>query len=336
MSHEEHLYKLVFKWEKEARSDRREAYPYVSTLDEVLFHGRIRFGDYEQFKEEGAFPLRLKAWLENLNNERQRKTLFKLLPHLLFIDQNQLKAFYRDAYRRIIVPWICGNDLTVNELLAADYEAQVQHRVREYRFLSITESFSFPIFNSVNNLVGFEKPIVIGEDIRVLDIHLNNQICQKGAIVFEDFVGTGKQARAVLKELRRQMQPQAKLIFIPLIALDIGVKRLRSLKDIEISPVLMLPSTSCLKNTALQSDPPVFKEIRSLIRTTAQRVLTSYGTHDDPPTNAFGYKNSGALLITAHNVPNNSLPIIHHRAPSWTPLFRRLHHKGKGSQDFLR
>jgi hypothetical protein len=332
----EHLYKTVHRWEQGGHLDRREAYPFMHTLNEILFHAGVRFEDYEQFKDEGPFPLRLKNWLENLASDRERKVLFKLLPSLIFIDRHQMKAFYRDAYRRLIIPWACQAELTASDMVSPDYDAQVRNRVSAYPFLSITESFSFPLFSNINNLAGLDKPIVIGENPKALSIHSDKLKHHKGAIVLEDFVGTGKQARDVLQELRKQIPTKSRLLFVPLIALDIGITAIRSLAGVETSPVLIIPSRACLKKSAGPNESPTFKELRPLVRSTAERVLAQNGDLDDPPSDAFGYKGCGALVVTAHNTPNNSLPLIHHRAPMWSPLFRRLHHKGQGSKDFLR
>jgi hypothetical protein len=47
---------------------------------------------------------------------------------------------------------------------------------------------------------------------------------------------------------------------------------------------------------------------------------------DDPPTHAFGFERCGSLVVTFHNTPNNTLPLIHHKSDRWEPLFRRIHH----------
>jgi hypothetical protein len=69
--------------------------------------------------------------------------------------------------------------------------------------------------------------------------------------------------------------------------------------------------------------------VRGIVKNTAQRVLKAEDEFDDPPTDPFGYEDSGELIVTCHNAPNNTLPLIHHKAPLWKPLFRRLHHKAQ-------
>jgi hypothetical protein len=154
-----------------------------------------------------------------------------------------------------------------------------------------------------------------------------------GLIIFEDFVGTGKQAGRVLTEIKHLVAPHWKVLFIPLLVLKKGLKTLtKALEEsgILVDPVWVVPSSSCLFEKPLHREPPDFKRIRALAKQTRRRVLEQYGSLDDPPSNPFGYKGSGALLVTCHNTPNNSLPLIHHRAPEWSPLFRRLHHSKEG------
>lgn len=122
-----YLYELVQKWEEEARVDPRDHYPFQSTLDEILFHAELRFVEYIQYRSEGEFSVRLKKWIDNVNNEREKKGLFKLLSRFIFIDRLQMLSLYRDAYRRIIVPWVSLGTLSARDILSSEYEKKSAH-----------------------------------------------------------------------------------------------------------------------------------------------------------------------------------------------------------------
>lgn len=328
MSARDALYQLVGKWEKQARTDQRDQYPYQTVLDELLFHSELRFKDYIQFRAEGEFPARLQSWLENFSDDTSRKALFKLLRWLVFIDRGQMLSLYRDAYRRIIIRWLFRGPLSADELLDPNYEANIISRLRQYQMFAITESFSFPDFTHINDLRGLPKPMILGEDKAQVEAK-KLSASARGAIVLEDFVGTGKQASGVIAQVQKLAAKEWELLFVPMVALEQGVKKLEEELNplgITIAPVMVIPRATCVPRAGTINEPREFRYIRSLVERTSGRVLERYGPDDDPPNDPFGYRDCGALVVTCHNAPNNSLPLIHHRAPQWNPLFRRIHH----------
>ncbi|MHB8653193.1 MAG: phosphoribosyltransferase-like protein [Terriglobia bacterium] len=331
-----YLYDIVMGWEAEARLDPSDSFPYLATLDEILFHAELRFYDYKQYQDEGSFSQRLLAWLENVTDDRQRKALFQVLPWILFVDALQMESLYRDGYRRVVVPWLCEGRLSGNEVLAEDLNAKLLSVMRRFCIMSITQSFSNPEFLHVNNLSSLPTPVILGDDPQKVAAALLPLRSAKvdGLIVLEDFVGTGDQARRVLLEIMRSGSSHWRILFVPLLILEKGLKALTEeskLKGISIRPVLVLPDARCLREEPGGKDHPDFKRIRALVQATSMKVLRPLRKElDDPPENAFGYKGSGAMVVTCHNTPNNTLPLIHHRAPEWAPLFRRIHHSKDG------
>lgn len=336
------LYRITKKWEKEARMDPRDSYYFQSILDEILFHADLRFNDYVPYRSEGEFPNRLKKWIDNVPNEKEKKLLFKLLYWITFIDKQQMQSLYRDAYRRIIVPWISLGTLSAEDMLSDEYSKKVLSILRQCLLLSITESFSFPDFLHVNDLAGLPRPHVLGEDkdrakaiLQTIfqKINKTSSANQKGIIVLEDFVGTGDTALKILIQIKSVIPYNWQLLFAPLIMLERGFSTLTSepsLSTVNIEPVLIVPKAACIPAKEMEGEPFETKHIRPLIRSTKKQVCERFNEFDDPAADPFGYKGSGALLVTCHNTPNNTLPAIHHRAPSWSPLFRRLHHSKDG------
>ncbi len=336
VSPRERLGQLVLHWEETARYNVRDSYPYLSALGEILFHADLRFYEYIQFQNEGEFATRLMRWLENVTGDREKQGLFRLLMHLTFIDQRQMRSLCREAYKRVVAPWITRDWSSPAEFLDEDYELHVRSQLSQYLLCSITESFNWDDFLQVNDLLGLRKPRVLSEDPRRISSALpKNFQSVKGLIVFEDFVGTGHQALGVLAQLRANTPNHLSILFTPLIILQGGLEMLNSaqeISDLTIEPIMVIPRDSCIQATCQQGEPQDFPYIRAVVTSTAQRVCRELHKQDDPPQDAFGYGGSGSLLVTKHNTPNNTLPLIHHRAPEWSPLFRRLHH----SEDSLR
>jgi len=297
-------------------------------LDEILFQADLRFREYVQFQETlGEFPVRLAEWLENAKPAIQKKALLKLANSLLFVDRSQSLSLCRDAYRRIIIRWV-SRKLTANDLLAPDYDSRVISALRRYSLLSITESFYFSDFRSVNNLIGLPKPIILGEKKKNIAPLLPIDADIDGLIILEDVVGTGDQARRVLTEVRRHARPDWTVLFVPLVMLEEASSKVYfpDWAKFDVVPVFLIPADDCLKQKPSTTEHGDFKHIRTLVSQTAKRVLEPFDEHDDPPDDPFGYKGCGALVVAHRNTPNNTLPLIHHLAPEWKPLFRRIHH----------
>lgn len=328
------LYKTVLQWEAEATASPADSYPFKALLDELLFHADLRYRDYLQYRGEGQFPTRLRNWLHNVVSEAQRKDMFRLLRWLVFIDQSQMRALYRDAYRRIIVPWLSFASFSPDSLLSSNYKLQLLGLLRQYRLLSITQSFSFTEFERINDLAGLPKANVLSEDPTKVSTNLpKREASVQGLILLEDFVGTGKQAGRVLKAVKAHSVEGWRILFVPLMILERGLSTLRDDTDLEgitIAPVIVVPTKACLQKRKVIGEPEEFRRLRALTKSTAAQVRRRLHAHDDPPAAAFGYGGCGALLVTSHNTPNNTLPMIHHRAPLWSPLFRRLHHSEDG------
>jgi hypothetical protein len=322
---------LINRWEQQGRN-HHDKFDYRGTLDEVSFHADLRYHEYAQFSAEGDFHARLWQWIGNLADEAQQRLLFQLLSKLLFIDRAQLRSLYKDAYRRIVTPWLCDDLFGPSAQLAADYASRVRDQLRRFALRSITPSFDFNEFLHVNDLIGLPKPIALGED----PIRARAQIPQvnsrtSGIVVLEDFVGTGHQAATVLKEVIAAAKQNCRMLFVPLVVLEDGADLIaREIAPVVFRPALVIPRSVGIPSSPEDGEPADVKAMRSLINVTGARVLERLSDEDDPPTNPFGYGGQGAMVVTSHNTPNNTLPLVHHRAPGWTPLFRRLHHSKDG------
>jgi hypothetical protein len=123
------LQRMMLDWDKQERKQReREPYGYRAALDELFFQADTRFCDFIQYQTEGEFPQRLYKWLHNVTDIRYQQGLFRLLRYLIFIDSSQLRAIYRDAYRRELIPWVLRGIQGAEIFLTSDFRA---HRPSE-------------------------------------------------------------------------------------------------------------------------------------------------------------------------------------------------------------
>jgi hypothetical protein len=321
------LYESVLAWEEEGRRDARDSYPYMSILLDIDFHATARFREYQQFTDQdGPFPARLIRWLDNAAGDPERKSLVKLLSQLSFVDSAQMKCLYRDGFRRLIVPWLLG-DQSIEGLLKPNRPQQILEAMARTTIFSITDSMNVAAFCQSNNILS-EKPIILGEDERVARTIVEQISPRKRLLILEDFVGSGRQARKILNVLRDCTSQDSDILFVPMIMLHSGVKGFADnhVDRVSIKPVQTIPLEDCITKEKRPGERDEHSAIRAVVNSTEVRVIASAGSIDDPPKNAFGYASSGAIIVTAHNVPNNTLPLIHHKNSAWQALFRRLHH----------
>ena len=132
------LYSKVRKWEASI-SDDRDYFPYKNLLDELCFQAELRYRDYQQYTEtDGLFLTRLNDWLNNVDSAKQQQALFKLLASLIFVDRGQMVALYRDAFRRIIVPWLDMATTQIDEMVSPDFIENRRAKLVRYQLASIT------------------------------------------------------------------------------------------------------------------------------------------------------------------------------------------------------
>jgi len=328
----EDLHRLIDSWEESL--DARDVLPYRTLLEEFFFHAELRYHDYLQFRGDGSLYGRLLDIMQQLGEVRLQKAFLEITAALTFIDRSQMLSLHRDAFRRVIAPWIQSGSLSAAQMLSPGYDTRLLSVLKSFSLFSITESFGFGDFLHVNDLSGVRRPRILGEDrsaVAPLIGRLSPK--SKGIIVLEDFVGTGTQATGVLLELVSNLPKSKRILFVPLIILEEGVQNLRTrlrAHGITIRPVLVIPQSACLQESPSKGEPNEYSRLRSLVKSTARRVMAPLDDLDDCPSCAFGYKGSGALVVTYYNTPNNTLPLIHHRAPNWIPLFRRVHHSKDG------
>ncbi len=336
MSNFESLYELCERWEDEDRKDLQGTNAFICLLRRIESHASLRYRDYGPFKEEsGDFLERLRKWICQINDERMMKAMLEFVPWIMYLDQREMRALYRDAFRRIIVPFfIPQHDLST--VLSENYEIDIRRKLRRIHFYSITESFNLKEFENVNSLTGLQKGVVLGEKLAGIAAQIERSKHNDAIVVVEDIVGTGNQAARVLGEVRGVLGEGVKILFVPLVALEAAVKSdspLQKISNLTVSAAAVISPRFCLTKDGHEHEPEIYKRMRSIVKLTETRVNEKFNAIDDPPANCFGYGGAGAVLVTHQNAPNNTLPLIHHEAPTWAALFRRLHHSYGGSNE---
>lgn len=313
------LYREIDQWGEQTHSILGEL-SAEEILDDLHFHSLLRFGDFSQFEElEGSYGLKLKNFLFNLSGHKDRAALLKLAEQISFIDHKQKDSLYREALRKQIIPWL--EDRIFADVSILSGPKHHEEWFQKSQFLSITESFDYPRFSQVNNLDGIRKPIIIGE---LKNIPQFSKKCEH-IIIQEDFVGTGNQALKAIDKILPTVPDQANILFCPSVILEGAIEYLKDQlkqRGVDFLYCFSVAKKGSVPENAQADENRWQRHLRKLVVNTADRVLET-GEKEKLAFKEFGYGELGALVVTPHNVPNNSLPLIFRKTSSWSPLFRR-------------
>jgi hypothetical protein len=329
MNVQQGLYAQCVRWQRSSTASKHSP-NFLALLRELEAHAHLRYSDYGPFSAaDQPFLSRLDAWISQLSKTSDKQAMLQLVRWIIYLDRREMESLYRDVFRRVIVPWLTLSDFSFEARLAPDYDQRLLERVQKFDFYSITESFQHKTFENINSLSGLRKPVVLGEKLRFVGDRVEASKQSAGVVILEDFVGSGRQAARVLKKVATTLGSGSRILFAPLVALEQARRKnsaLAKLNGVDIQPATVIPSRLCLSQVPHRDEPLLFKNVRTIASATRARVLERMSASDDPPDNPFGFEGAGALLVTHQNTPNNTLPLIHHKAPDWTPLFRRVHH----------
>lgn len=305
---------------------------FGAILAAIIFHARAR---YWQFTPTYGRPFlqTLADWLSNEGlTEDDKKTMLASVLHFQFVDRDDMLALYRAAFRGPIVRWLFDElDLDFGANRTTALEA-IRAALKETWFCGVTDSMDIAQFHHVNNLtIGEHRPpwrvlAKFGDGEKIRNYMQSSEL--RRIVLLEDFVGSGTQSKVPIAHAVRTFCPETPILFVPLIASHIAVKRLRdgfgTVRGFTFDPAFTLPLTVQLQETTTDGEPAIFGALRQTVANTFPRVREPNSLESKPLRHAFGFGKVGALLVMYTNCPNNTLPLVWHEAPRWRSLFQRV------------
>lgn len=309
------LHEIVDPWLREDDSDE-----LIRLRDQVEWLRRHLFDEYEP-EQYRRFDERLTDWLLNVDDEADRKSLFKLLGHLFFLGRQQFSALCRGAYSDVIARWLIEEeDIPLD---GGELHLRLEEAVASTWFGAVTDSMNLNTFIKANRLAGHD----VRAEWRTLERlgdpdAVRKHVADNGVrriVLLEDFVGSGEQMRSAVVWARAVL-PDIPILVVPLICCPEGATNgqlIATRYGIAFEPTLRLREELFLLPDAAPGEPEVFVEVRALIHRVADRL----GDWSDEP---FGHEQTGAIFAMFTNCPDNTLPIIHQQGARWNALFPRV------------
>jgi hypothetical protein len=284
------------------------------------------------------FQLYLLKWLENAETIEEKFLLLNSLSFFSFFNRDQCNALYLEALHGPILRWLI--EINNLDILDNDINDKINECVEPTFISAATDSTDISAMRHVCDLqINHTK--IWHSYINKYDSEeqKNGKIesCKndlhnwgyKQIVVLEDFIGTGKQSKAVIDFLGNF--PEWRIIFIPLIICpqgDIAItEHLRTKKYDHISyePISKMPWELILADDrpiGSKSPPLLLAKLKEYAREIHTRVI---GTESDGSAGYLGFKDTGALFAKYTNCPDNTLPLYHYKRNEehWSPLFPR-------------
>lgn len=302
---------------------------------QINFFANELFHDYQPTQSLAtSFKSRLENWLSNIIDENDRKTLFKILPHIFYIGNKEFNNLFRVAYNEILAKWLVDTDnIDFDDL--AEAKMQIDNSLRECWICPITDSFNINSFFKINNVPGNGwnewRPqwytIDRGNNLwnTYHDYIVENRI--KKLVLLEDFVGSGSQIEGVIEFVLSQ-GIDLEILLVPLINCPVGHQCFTDLETryprLTYGAVLK-PSGNCFITRLRADEEPVdFEQIRDLIQRCYLEVSNGIPESGmQKPYSPYGYRETGGLIVMYSNTPDNTIPSIHWNSDTWSPIFPR-------------
>lgn len=317
--------KKVFDWNQSSDNKFSELNRKINHLEKRLFY------DYEpNLGPKSNFLARLNMWLNNLEDDADQKALFELVPNLFYVGREEFSVLYREAYHTNFARWAI--EIANIDIYDENSRNALNAVVEETWFCPLTDSLRINQFYHVNTIPGkmdyrpdWRSLVMFGDDEKIKKYVLDNNI--KRIVLLEDFIGNGGQvSKAVSLAIR--LFPDMPLLIIPFIICPKGMKHAEELvsanPNVSISPVIAMPEHNFI-NEEIKGDSSEFcSQIFELAKKTYAKVSNSNIIEDNTdPYGPFGWRQTGGLIITYSNTPNNTLPLVHNLSDTWYPLFKR-------------
>ncbi len=320
--------KWVDEWAIEDSDDGyRKINGQINFLSDALFH------DYQPTQASAPdFFTRLEDWLRNVVDKKDKKNLFKLLPHLFYMGSKEFNSLYRMAYNEIIARWIIDVDnISLTDFTAA--KTDLDNALLNTWICPITDSMNINSFYHINNVPGEVdyRPqwYNSNQPWNTISDGLVNYINNNGVnklVLMEDFVGSGSQVEQTIVHAIN-LGLSIPILFIPLVICPDGVGRFNNLQaahaELTYKSTLEL-SDNCFVLPAVRTgEDNHFPNVRELVDRVYNLTSCGIAAGSVKPYSPFGFRQTGGLVVMHSNTPDNSLPVIHHESNSWSPIFKR-------------
>lgn len=320
-------------YDTESRVTQRRVL-YQSLVKEIRFHTSARFWQYAPtYSCAPDFTDRLTLWLTNpVVTSDGVKTMLNLVPHIQFVDRDDMLSLYRAAFTGPITRWLMDELRIGFSTNQVELDTSIKNGTETTWFCPVTDSMDIAQFHHINRIQGkSHRPTwrTLREfgSVDKIKSYMSTEGFKR-LVLLEDFVGSGVQSRGPIRFVIDNLCPSISVLFVPLIITERGcnvLKRLRRRSNaFQIDPVFVVPGHVNLSVEEQEFEPPLYPRLRELVEQTFDSVRQPLPPEVEVLQHSLGFNKLGAMVVLFSNCPNNTLPLIWHDSPEWAALFPRV------------
>lgn len=293
-----------------------------------------------QIWHENISELFVKQWLAQFTGrqadaDEEQKLMLRLVSRFMYFGKSEIEVLCRSLYaEHLIYPMVHEFRLENDDLKDAQL---IEDAIREQLQRTIIVAPGNPAESATHLLYSFRVANQLSPEMFVPSADLlnsdNDEYAHiKRVVIVDDLCATGGTAKRyhadVIQPLISQY-PGLKILYLTLFATARGLREASKLLETR-SAMLLDDSYVCFgpQSRYFTSNGASIKHSPDV--TTARAICRTYG-RELYRQHPLGYGNSQLLLGFAHNIPNNTLPVIWNRGPNqtWRPFIQR---RGKNRQ----
>jgi hypothetical protein len=308
--------------------------------ERIEFLRRVHFDQYlptlgsDQVTD---FETRLETWINHLPDDTDKQILFEFVPDIIFFGREEFGKLYQAALRGPITRWVI--DQTGLNFGSAGFDATLAEEVHKHTwYCSVSDSMQISDFCHANHIGGINyRPDLrtlgkFGDFNKILSFMRDHQdangsvVPLKRIVVLEDFIGSGTQlndAEVVINQLLAHPVP---VLLVPLIICPDGVTTIQRMFGanalFRFDPILQLHEELFINSRTSPPPNSLYGKMKNLVQLSYPLVVGNNAALPRP-YGAFGFSDTGALVVLYSNAPANTLPIVQHSSNTWWPLFPR-------------
>ncbi len=262
----------------------------------------------------------IRAWLDQFENNTQKRLMFSLLQHLRFYDDPAIREKIRSLHERIQAEIIEMSGARAwdrryarGDILLSSFGAPSKSAA-SYARIYATENNVF-----VKNAVHFDDiPKALDKNDQIKAIVFIDDIIASGASAVKDFNNLNRKYGELIK------QKQTKILISAICGLQSGKEKLEeAIKEGTFEAKVIVNDILTEEDQCFSQQSGVFSS--SDERNRARQIAWNYGKRLEKK-HPLGYDSGQLLVVFRDNCPNNTLPILWKESTGkvkWTPLFKR-------------
>jgi len=271
---------------------------------------------WELYRGTQVGPSHVRAWLDQFENNNERRIAFKLLQNVKFYGESKVREKLRiihDTIKREVIHSVKAGERVRKDLLISAFGELSKSGATYVRMYASENGITS---HSVKSYTELRKSLLADESIK--------------AIVFiDDIVASGGTVIECLSKLSEDLGEilSAREILV-VIGFICGVaegieKANKFIEEANFDFKIILRACDVLDSShkAFNIGSSIFEETEKLA---ALAMARKYGARLQG-SHPLGYQDGQLLVVFKDNCPNNTLPIIWSgsSSPKWVPLFKR-------------